>query len=122
MDKAIQDPVVCDAKMAEILEDISETVHQHCQRDLSFYLVLILAVLPLWSVVPLSWAFVIYALWTGSIWSFTWKGQAIFALAMVEVRLAPECPAVQYILHVFSALFQCLPLSLGQIRGGSCCQ
>jgi hypothetical protein len=85
MDNAVENSVASDAKMAEILEDISEAIHQHPRRDLSFYLVLILAVLPLWSVVPLSWAFVIYTLWTGNIWFLTWKGQAIFALALVEV-------------------------------------
>ncbi|KIP10713.1 hypothetical protein PHLGIDRAFT_65260 [Phlebiopsis gigantea 11061_1 CR5-6] len=69
---------------AEILHDIAESLHTSRSRDLSFYIVLILAVIPLWSVVPAAWAFVIYALHSGKIWSFAWKGRSLFALALVE--------------------------------------
>lgn len=68
------------------LADIAEVAHPRRPRDTSFYAVLILAVIPIWSIVPLSWVFVLYALRTGKIWSYTWIGQALFALALVEVR------------------------------------
>ena len=85
LEKTTENPSKNAAKTANLIEDISEALHLPRQRDLSFYLVLLLAVLPLWSVVPLSWAFVIYSLRTGSIWSFTWKGHTLFAFALVEV-------------------------------------
>ena len=87
MNKATENPIQSDSKAAEIIEDISEKLHLPRRRDLSFYLVLILAVLPLWSIVPLSWAFVIYSLRSGAIWWYSWKSQALFAVALVEVRL-----------------------------------
>jgi hypothetical protein len=55
------------------------------QRNLSFYLVLLVAVMPLWSIVPLSWLFVVYSLRTGIIWSFGWRGKAWFIAALCEV-------------------------------------
>lgn len=67
-------------------EDIAETFHPPGRRDLSFYIVLILAVIPLWSIAPLSWFFVIYSLHTGIIWSFTWRGWVSFVAALAEVR------------------------------------
>ena len=79
-------PVENAAKTADIIEDVAERLHTPPQRDLSFYLVLALAVIPLWSVVPLSWAFVLYSLRSGLIWSFAWKGRSLFALALAEVR------------------------------------
>lgn len=79
-------PVENDAKSAKILEDIAERPHTPPRRDLSFYIVLIVAVIPLWSAVPLSWAFVLYSLRSGNIWSYAWKGQILFAFALVEVR------------------------------------
>lgn len=90
-------------KTAEISQDIAETHHTPRRRDLSFYIVLIIAVLPLWSVVPLSWAFVVYALRSGSIWSFTWKSQVLFALALTEVR--PGNHTVHSISHYLMQVF-----------------
>jgi hypothetical protein len=71
--------------------DLSEIVTPPRQRHLSFYLVLLVAVLPLWSIVPLSWFFVVYSLRTGIIWSFGWRGRAWFTAALCEVgaRLSP---------------------------------
>jgi hypothetical protein len=56
-------------------------------RTLSFFLVLTIAVLPLWSIVPLSWFFVIYSLRTGVVGSFGWRGRAWFAAALCEVSV-----------------------------------
>lgn len=67
--------------------DISEVVPPPRRRDLSFYLVFFIAVAPLWSIVPLSWLFVVYALRTGVIWSFGLQGRAWFAAALCEVRV-----------------------------------
>ncbi|KAI0638154.1 hypothetical protein C8Q77DRAFT_414283 [Trametes polyzona] len=73
------------AAKEEKLADLAERLHAPPRRDLTFYLVLVLAVLPIWSVVPLSWAFVVYALHSGLIWTFAWRGWGLFVLALGEV-------------------------------------
>lgn len=70
----------------KLLPAVAETLHSPPGRDLSFYLVLFVAVIPIWSVVPFSWAFVIYALHYGLIWNFSWRGWTVFAVALSEVR------------------------------------
>ena len=50
------------AAAEKLLPALAETLHVPPRRDLSFYLVLFVAVLPIWSIVPLSWAFVAYSL------------------------------------------------------------
>ncbi|GJE84212.1 alpha/beta hydrolase [Phanerochaete sordida] len=85
MDTPTAIPTENGAQATEILEDISEKLHLPRRRALSFYIVLIIAVFPLWSVIPLSWAFVVYSLHSGNIWSYTWKGLALFAVALAEV-------------------------------------
>ena len=70
-----------------LVEDISEMCHPRPSRSWTYWLVLFVAVLPVWSVVPLSWAFVIYALRTGKLWTFGFKGWVGFAFAVVEVSL-----------------------------------
>ncbi|KAJ6598984.1 hypothetical protein DFH09DRAFT_1021686 [Mycena vulgaris] len=55
------------------------------RRNLSFFFVALFLVAPLRAVAPFSWAFVLYSLRTGSIWSFAWKGRLAFALAICEV-------------------------------------
>ncbi len=70
----------------KLLPAVVDTLHTPPGRDLSFYLVLFVAVLPIWSVVPFSWAFVIYALHYGLIWNFSWRGWTVFAVALSEVR------------------------------------
>ncbi|KAJ8519372.1 hypothetical protein ONZ45_g3679 [Pleurotus djamor] len=54
-------------------------------RDASFFLVLFLVVGPLWCAVPLSWAFVLYSLHSGAIWSYAWSGKILFAVCLAEV-------------------------------------
>ncbi|KAI0796702.1 hypothetical protein C8Q75DRAFT_710801 [Abortiporus biennis] len=70
---------------SHILEDIAEKVHPPRRRDATFYLVLLFAVIPLWSIIPLSWAYVVYVLHTGKIWHLSWKETSIFAFALSEV-------------------------------------
>ncbi|KAF5363284.1 hypothetical protein D9756_000449 [Leucocoprinus leucothites] len=65
--------------------DISELPASTRRRTLSFYVVLLTLVLPLWSAPPLAWAFVIYSLHTGKIWSYAFRGRIAFALALIEV-------------------------------------
>jgi hypothetical protein len=65
--------------------DVSEIVTPLRQRKHSFFLVLFIAILPLWSIVPLSWLFVIYSLRTGIIWSFGWRGRICFVASLCEV-------------------------------------
>ncbi|KZT12486.1 uncharacterized protein LAESUDRAFT_668166 [Laetiporus sulphureus 93-53] len=72
-------------KQQNTVTDISEQLPPARRRDLSFYIVLFVAVIPLWSVIPLSWAYVIYALRSGNIWTFAWCGRALFAAALCEV-------------------------------------
>ncbi|KAK7695883.1 hypothetical protein QCA50_000521 [Cerrena zonata] len=67
------------------VKDITDVLHPPRRRTLSFYLVLLIAVLPIWSIVPGAWAFVIYSLHSGSIWTFSWRGQSLFAFALCEV-------------------------------------
>lgn len=69
------------------VEDVAEILHPRPARTFTYWLVLFCAVLPVWSAVPLSWAFVIYALHTGAIWTFRYKGWAGFAVALAEVSL-----------------------------------
>jgi len=65
--------------------DVSELTRPPRQRSISFYLVLFVAVVPIWSIVPLSWLFVIYTLRTGMIWSLGLCGKVLFAAALCEV-------------------------------------
>ena len=65
-------------------DDVAERLFNFPQRDLSFYAVLFIAVIPLWSVVPIAWAVVGYSLHTGAVWDYGWKGWALFAVALVE--------------------------------------
>ncbi|KAK7470562.1 hypothetical protein VKT23_001986 [Stygiomarasmius scandens] len=55
------------------------------RRSPSYYFVLFVLVAPLWCFVPLSWAFVVYALRSGSIWYFSWPGRLFFAITLCEV-------------------------------------
>jgi hypothetical protein len=65
--------------------DISEIPARVSRRDLSFYLVLFLVVLPFWSVVPLAWVFVIHSLRTGKIWVYSKGYLTLFAISLAEV-------------------------------------
>ncbi|GLB33884.1 hypothetical protein LshimejAT787_0107680 [Lyophyllum shimeji] len=64
--------------------DIAELPVPLRQRTLSFYAVLILLVIPLWSTLPLSWGFVIFSTFSRRITIFAWPGP-LFAVALCEV-------------------------------------
>ncbi|KAH9951617.1 hypothetical protein B0H21DRAFT_874266 [Amylocystis lapponica] len=76
-----------DAKPAaeKVVADLAEQLHIPRKRHFTFYIVLVVAVIPLWSIVPLSWLFVLYALRSGKIWTFAWRGRALFIAALCEV-------------------------------------
>ena len=74
--------------------DAAEHVPPPRARDLSFYVVLFVAVIPLWLVVPSSWVFVVYVLRTGKIWTLAWRGRALFAAALCEVRSSDRVEVV----------------------------
>lgn len=69
-----------------MLHDISETPIPPRARDLSFYFVLFFMVIPLWSSVPLSWAFVIHSLFFKNLSAHSFCNRALFAIAACEVR------------------------------------
>lgn len=68
-------------------QDIAELPPKPRCRDLSFYLVLLLLVAPVWSAVPLSWGFVLYTVKFGGqrAWLSSWQGQSLLVLALGEV-------------------------------------
>lgn len=69
-----------------MVEDISESVPRPGKRDASFYLVFFFFAGPIWSVVPVSWAFVAYSAAYWRILSYSSRGLFFFALALSEVR------------------------------------
>jgi hypothetical protein len=70
---------------------VSEQPHHPPVRNLSYYLVLLLCVFPIWSISIFSWFFVIYELRGGGIWGLSWYGKALFTYALAEVcRMATQ--------------------------------
>lgn len=65
---------------------ISEHPRRHPARTLSFYLVLVFCVLPVWSIPICSWSFALYELKGGGIWGLSWHGKALFTYALAEAR------------------------------------
>ncbi|KAI0307150.1 hypothetical protein B0F90DRAFT_1622813 [Multifurca ochricompacta] len=64
---------------------ISEQPLHPSARQLSFYLVFILCVFPVWSIPIFSWLFVLYELKGGGLWNLSWHGKALFTYALAEV-------------------------------------
>ncbi|KAF8551453.1 hypothetical protein OG21DRAFT_1478115 [Imleria badia] len=54
-------------------------------RTLSYYLVLLCVVLPVWFITPFSWSFVIYTLYNAEFSSHGWNAKLFFAVALCEV-------------------------------------
>ena len=65
---------------------ISEHPRHPPPRSLSFYLVLVFCVLPVWSIPIFSWSFVLFELGGGGIWGLSWHGKALFTYALAEAR------------------------------------
>src|SRR5882757_5328607 len=65
---------------------ISEHPRHPPTRTLSFYLVLVFCVLPVWSIPIFSWFFALYELRGGGIWGLSWHGKALFTYSLSEAR------------------------------------
>ncbi|KAI5124921.1 hypothetical protein M0805_007349 [Coniferiporia weirii] len=74
--------------MGVMLQDISESPPPIYKRDASFYAVLFFFVGPIWSVVPASWAYVLYGVADLKVLSYSLKGQILFVIALCEVMFS----------------------------------
>ncbi|KAG8218578.1 hypothetical protein J3R82DRAFT_4219 [Butyriboletus roseoflavus] len=68
-----------------IKHNLPEIPYAPPSRAPSFYLVLLFVVLPLWLVIPLSWSFVIYTLYSARLIYYGWNARLCFAVALCEV-------------------------------------
>jgi hypothetical protein len=66
-------------------QDGSDAVPPTTRPTISYYLVLVLLVIPFCAVTPASWCYVVYSLYTGSIRAFTSRQYIVFAVALAEV-------------------------------------
>ena len=96
--------------MGKAVKDLAEVLTLPRQRDLSYYIVLFVAVIPLWLIVPFSWFFVIYALHSGAWAMYGWLARTLLAAAFIEVRgvvvlffanLVDLSPQVVFSLHYY---------------------
>ena len=55
------------------------------RRTLTYYLVLVIFVFPIWGIVPASWAYVVYTIVGSYFFSYSLGKQALFLLACCEV-------------------------------------
>lgn len=69
----------------KLSEDVSETPPPPFKRGVSYYFVLIFFVGPIWSIVPASWAFVLYALTNRAKALTSTNYKILFVLALCEV-------------------------------------
>jgi len=81
----LDDPNSKSSYPRHVFDDISEKQLERRKRTKSFYFVLFFGVLPVWSVVPLSWTFVAYALYTGLVWQYNWRWRMLLAYTLSEV-------------------------------------
>jgi len=85
MEFAAESDAIAEVDSKATVDDLSEICRPRPPRDWTFWTVLFVAVLPIWSVVPFSWAYVIYTLHTGKVWTLGWKGCVGFGFALVEI-------------------------------------
>ncbi|KAI0702899.1 hypothetical protein BC835DRAFT_1320187 [Cytidiella melzeri] len=85
MDPGIGNDASVEGVKNTTVKDLSEIYHPRPSRSWTFWLVLFFAVLPIWSLVPLSWAYVIYILRSGKVWTLGLKGCIVFGWAFAEV-------------------------------------
>lgn len=90
----------------QIFDDIAEREHEPRQRTADFWIVLFIGVIPLWSVIPLSWAFVGYSLYSGLAWSADWPWRTVLALSSIEVRSIFSWPFCVVLTHSPSGTLQ----------------
>jgi hypothetical protein len=94
-------------------QDIAEIPPPPRRRTLSYYVVLMCLVAPLWSSVLVSWAFVINSLRSGRIWSFAWPGRILFAVTLCEVSFVTNCNVCNaklkyhHTVQVFFSVYHC---------------
>lgn len=86
-----------------VFDDISEKEHSPRQRTVDFWFVFFFSVLPVWSVIPVSWAFVAYAFYTGRVWDAAWPWRTLLAFAGSEV--CPS-PTIEYSKPPLNTLFR----------------
>lgn len=67
-------------------QDVAEKLVPQRPYTRDFYPVLLCVVLPLGSIVPSAWCFVVYSLYTGKIWLYTPPKLVMFSVALCEVR------------------------------------
>ncbi|RDB22664.1 hypothetical protein Hypma_010101 [Hypsizygus marmoreus] len=89
--------------------DSAEYHTQSRRRTPSFYVVLFCLVIPVWSSIPLSWLFVLYVLWSGTIWSFAWPARTLFVVALSEVFFSV------YHFHLSRAVSGTVPFAVGDL-------
>ena len=96
----------------------SEAVLPIPRQTISYYLISALVVIPFRAVTPASWCYVLYSLYTGSIWSYTPKQLSLFVVAIAEVGALLN----EYVTsddesrwRAHTGLLQCVPLSSGEI-------
>jgi hypothetical protein len=105
--------------MAQDPSEVPYPVPTH--RSLSYYFVLLVLVAPLWSSVPLSWAFVLYSLRSGKIWSFSWPGHLLFILTLFEVGSDTTSNPTTYLHNIsLAGHLQRIPLPSRQTHLTSC--
>ena len=68
-----------------MLADIAESPRLNHRRDASFYLVLFFFVGPIWSVVPASWAYLLYTVYYWNSIVYTRNSLVLLVLAVCEV-------------------------------------
>lgn len=88
MDAGIDTETVAEMEKKQAVKDVSEIYVPRPSRSWTYWLVLFFAVAPIWSLVPLSWAYVIYILRTGKVWTLGWKGYITFGWALAEVGIS----------------------------------
>lgn len=70
--------------------DEPEVILPATRPTVSYYLVLVLIVIPFRAVTPVSWCYIIYSLYTGAIWASALKQHLVFVIALVEVGPPPH--------------------------------
>jgi hypothetical protein len=68
-----------------MVEDLSEVRDPPRTRTTSYYFVLCLLVAPVWGFIPASWAFFIWSLYNGDVWTCDLHWRIAFIVASVEV-------------------------------------
>ncbi|KAI0347262.1 hypothetical protein BDW22DRAFT_1480926 [Trametopsis cervina] len=85
MDPSAETDPVAEVDKKQAVEDVSELFQPRPPRSWDYWLVLLVAVVPIWSVMPVSWGYVLYILWFGQVWTLGWKGRVGLVISLAEV-------------------------------------